>query len=419
MFVPACADGGPLRKLYQIRKRSGGRGKFSKILPISGAGHEEMNMMRAYFSLIWPLWGDKFSVSHGWSSDNQKSFIREVKDTHKSADALRILMEGLLSEWLRHHYSKNNGAKSYACLIKDLLYFSEGDSVDMGEGFDEGLLRFGLAILAFREGVRKKDPVLVHAARVAFLPVWRTHSHPTYATIIPLFVREYSLLPDEVRESVDSMMVSSNTGTIGKCQGLDFIGEEYNKKMKVGLASHPSQQQWVQATRLQPVIDTIREKVDDYFGALPTDRRDRSPFCHYPDILSWRATLRLYRKELFETKTVQKVKIPSNFVGEMKRDLKEDVKENFLKDPKPPYRSVSLGPFLGRKPIYKKKKNGEVIDPATIPTVPPTPNAGDQQLPKPLLSSLLCSFPSLSLSPSSSSFGVIPPHSPLPTNKTH
>ena len=55
-FLPICADGIPLRMLLKLQKEE----PFKNILSILGLGHEEVNMLRAFNSLIWPLWGKSF-----------------------------------------------------------------------------------------------------------------------------------------------------------------------------------------------------------------------------------------------------------------------------------------------------------------------------------------------------------------------
>ena len=104
-----CADGSPLRILNRIVRDDPSK---MLIIPIPGAGHEEMNMLRAFNSLVWPLWGDEFAESHGFSTERQKKLIEEVWDMHKGADAHKILLEGLFRELVYHFLQMSEGEKT-------------------------------------------------------------------------------------------------------------------------------------------------------------------------------------------------------------------------------------------------------------------------------------------------------------------
>ena len=233
---------------------------YQKIVLIPGAGHEEMNMLKSYLALTWEIWGEEFSKSHGFTSPNQLKMMRDVWDFHKSSAAHRILMKGFLLE-LIDLWLKENPTGSLDDFLKSsgLLYncpsppppsstpsspssSSISPSFAITKKFLVPLLQQGLNIILFHKGVRKKNFKLAQAARVAFLPMWFTESHPVYRMGVCNFLRDFSLMPDLLKEGISEWMFASKTGTVNRNQGLDFVGEELNRNIIRGVHPCPTLQ---------------------------------------------------------------------------------------------------------------------------------------------------------------------------------
>ena len=66
-IIPVVLDGSPFHlahKLIRLEPAS-----FHHILLIPGVGHEELNMYRLFFELIWSIMGKEFSISHGYQTE--------------------------------------------------------------------------------------------------------------------------------------------------------------------------------------------------------------------------------------------------------------------------------------------------------------------------------------------------------------
>jgi hypothetical protein len=323
-FLPVCVDGSPLRLMYESLRDE--KCSYGKIIPFPGLGHEQMNMISSYFSLIWPFWMGEFCKAHGFTKDQKEKFIK-VFDTHKCAEALQIMLEGIVKEQIREYLSW--------CKIKHLLpslpHFllqaglrwksespssarfnylhpvpptpptpsTSSTSSDLSFSWMSSLLLPGLAILAFVHSVRTCQYKTIHAARLAFLDVWFTLPHPIYRFVIPSFIRDLVVMPDSLRENVQRWTVGSNTGNEGKFQGLDFVGEELNKVVKGGLPPSPSFDQWKSSVRMIPLIKKIRFDLE-MTNLLPNTVFVDNFFVmrFQPDIISWRSSLR--RSHLFQ-----------------------------------------------------------------------------------------------------------------------
>jgi len=251
-------------------------------------------MMKAFNSLIWPLWGSEFAASHGFTTDRQQQLIRDVWDMHKCAEAHEIMMEGLWREVIRQFLITQEKEKTY----EEFQKWWEGKWM-------VPILNAGTFIMAFRKGVRENSFDLVHAARLCFLPMWWTTNHPVYRVAIAAFLRDFFLLPQRLQDQVKSWMLGTDSGNAKKHQGLDFVGEGKNRLVLRGVCPTPTFKAWFQAVRLETVFNHLREQMEGDTNLSCC----RSPTTHVADLLSWREALRGFLS----------VETPSNLKGKLVR----------------------------------------------------------------------------------------------------
>jgi hypothetical protein len=295
-FLPVCVDGVPLQMIYQLVRENK---KYEEILPLIGLGHEQMNMMSSFFSLIWGLWGPEFCVAHGYFSQLQQQRMKKISDTHKSFEGLQVMLEGILKEQMKEYLSLEN---SLPCSFADFLrksglqYPASRSSQHPFAWLNQTLLH-GLEVLAFVRGVREQNFHLLNSARIAFMDVWFTHSHPIYRMNITSTIRDLSLMPDEVYNMISQWTIGTNTGNACKNQGLDFVGEELNKIVKDGLSCCVEEEDWREVTRLVPLIQQIKKE----FGTETNINRHISHTAYREerkrpqlrsDVVSWRSVIR-------------------------------------------------------------------------------------------------------------------------------
>lgn len=276
-IIPIVLDGGPLRLAHKLLRQE--PDVFGRILPIPGAGHEELTMLRAFFNLVWCILGEEFAISHGYKTDSQQKYLRGVGDTHKGIEAHDILMEGLWREAI-HIYHRNSGNPAEKGKFSEFLK----------ETIFSDLIFHGTMIQLFHQGVRQNNFEMAHAARVAFLPMWWTCSHPVYRLVIPAFVRDFRQMPELLQGAVKSWIHGSVTGTKGKYEGLDFVGESFNRLVMAAVPSKPTFTDWEVGVRTENVVSNCREKLEEFTGKVPST--SRSKMLHVPDVLSWREALR-------------------------------------------------------------------------------------------------------------------------------
>jgi hypothetical protein len=319
-FVPLCMDGSPLQIIYELLRDEKTGKKYEKIIPLPGVGHEQMNMMSSYFDLIWPFWMPEFCESHGLKKETQQNKFLSVWDTHKCTDALQIMLEGMIREQMKeylawceiHHLSSS---LKHFLKVVELRWVSPPPppppppppspflqhvsplltpSTPPTPSFAwlSPLLLPGLEILAFIHGTRHCQIDLIHAARVSFLKVWFTHSHPKYRLCISSFIRELSVMPSFLSETIQRWTIGSNTGNDGNFQGADFVGEEHNRTIKGGSSIFPDYNKWKKIIRLAPLMKNLRKELERDTKPKPKDTKESSKIRMQPDVISWRGQLR-------------------------------------------------------------------------------------------------------------------------------
>jgi hypothetical protein len=308
-----------------------------------------MTMMKAWYGLIWPFLGDEFNHCHDLTSEAQKKMIPKVWCMHKSHEGVVLIIEALWREivqmWIEKGKEELNG-DFYATWV------------DTWVG---RFIYFGTLILLFREGVRSNDFTKMHAARIAFLPMWWTNSHTIYREVVPSFIRDYALMPNVLKEKIQMWMCGTNTGNESKYQGLDFVGEELNKMLLNVVKNSPTFEDWKEAVRILTLSKSLQEKLKEY--AYPTSSSNSSMGDrHIAEFARFRHAIR--RKLVLETPTTlsgKKCDYPDVFET-AESNMEEFLKKYLLKwepfgDTKEQYNSFFKDP--SRKRGTKKEEETE------------------------------------------------------------
>ena len=275
-IIPVVFDGGPLRMAHKLLCLE--PHVFGRILLIPGAGHEELTMYRAFFQLIWHVLGEEFAISHGYTTERQQLYLQNVGDTHKGAEAHAILLEGLWHEVL------------YLYLVETRFTGDKNGFFDfLKETIYDDILYFGTLILLFRKGVRKNNFEMTHSAQTAFLPMWFTCAHPIYRMVIPAFLSDFLVMPENLKVAVRYWFHGTVTGTPDKCEGLDFVGESYNRYVLSTIPPRPTFNDWRIGIQSEGFVQTCREITKELVGKVPFHNCTATP--HTPDVLSWHETL--------------------------------------------------------------------------------------------------------------------------------
>ena len=255
-------------------------------------------------------------------------------------------MEGLWREAI-HLYRQKSGDLSekgkFFEFLKETIFFD--------------LIFYGTMIQLFHQGVRRNDFEMAHSARIAFLPMWWTCSHPVYRLVIPAFVRDFCQMPVLLQDAVKSWVHGSVTGTNRKFEGLDFVGESFNRLVMSAVPSKPTFKDWEVGVRTEKIVSKCRDKLEDFTGKVPTS--SHSKMLHAADILSWQAVLRTYFNLSPTTLKGKKVQNADVFAT-AKHTMKDFLRDQF-RDLKPFLKSkIRYNAFFSKAGSSEEGKNEEV-----------------------------------------------------------
>ena len=121
-------------------------------------------------------------------------------------------------------------------------------------------------LLAFQVGVRENNASMWRSGRKALLPLLYTNNHSRWA---PLLLDDIAVVDHRCTAPVRRLreLFLSCRG-----QGFGWIQEEANKKAKRACIAN-NDRGWRLATSALSTMDTMRERVEDWFG-LKTNRRN-------------------------------------------------------------------------------------------------------------------------------------------------
>jgi len=119
--------------------------------------------------------------------------------------------------------------------------------------------------------------------------MWFTCAHPIYRMVIPAFLSDFLVMPENLKAAVRYWFHGTVTGTPDKCEGLNFIGESYNRYVLSTIPPRPTFNDWRIGIRSEGFVQTCQEITKELVGKVPFRNRTATP--HTPDVLSWHETL--------------------------------------------------------------------------------------------------------------------------------
>ena len=204
------------------------------ILSLIGAGHEEMMYLRVVSKLAYLVaGGDLIDLIH-FNSDSAHNLLSSGADTHKALQFIammrRVVTRSVVREYLVARGGEVDSIPTTPEGLRDFYAWIKGHSHDkrftlIAEIF---VIRDVPALMLFHDGVRRNLPRSRSAARKVLLPTVSSRNAYNYAKAIAVEIVMIAYrAPYEVRELVEKYM------TVYGCQGLDFVMEECNRRVKI------------------------------------------------------------------------------------------------------------------------------------------------------------------------------------------
>ena len=222
-----------------------------------------------------------------FKSPTAYKYFTEAKDNHKSWQAFKIFLHGLMLE-LIHTFSLQ--CKEDIGPIGFLKWQRETTSGTMKLIF-QLVLAYALGIYAQRVGDRNNDIHVSDAGRYAFIDWFYGFKHPIYREIQYQDLRNKALYPEEVKRQRSKNFSFSSTDIDARNQGGDFLLEQKVKRQKM-LAPKGvvKKETWKCVSRSVDDVDVVCKNTFQFLQILD-NTRSRSILLS-PEIKEWTVILR-------------------------------------------------------------------------------------------------------------------------------
>ncbi len=247
------SDGVPYVLGQRLRDESP---ELRNILLIPGAGHIEMNALKALFKLLWPIGLEQLAKLVGYRSDKALQYCLKAADHHKSWELITIFFKAAVIFMLKPYLTQCQDSKTRPT-VQDALASIQKVVNPTHKYMYDVTFTYVLALFLYRQGIRTRDPSLVLCAETTLSELFFGTNMTTYMDLYFRHVNTYLKAPLVVQTCIQQNYSCSDNSDEGRCEGGDFILEARNRRIKMfrppGVPTHA---QWTQMCRL---VDKLTE----------------------------------------------------------------------------------------------------------------------------------------------------------------
>ena len=287
-WVILGCDGPPYNLASRIIENA--ESKYEWVTLTSGLGHLHMNQIKCLFKILDNISLDALGREVlGFKSPNAYSYFIEAKDTHKSYQALLVLLEGTACEMCRLFLKDQNDFPKTA---QGFLNWCSENSNETFSFVYQIIFNFALAIYVQKVGVRMNNWNLIDAGRMKFLPLFYSFNHPIYQEVEYRDLCNRAMYPNTISDVLESQSCFNISSLPMNHQGGDFCLENKIKAHKlIAPKGKISQQMWKTLSRGLDEVEMIHNTAKDMLN-LDNNNRYRDEDL-YDEITTWRSVLRL------------------------------------------------------------------------------------------------------------------------------
>ncbi|KAK3103442.1 hypothetical protein FSP39_019273 [Pinctada imbricata] len=234
---------------------------LKNIILTPGLGHQEINMTRALFKILWdPMLVDLAKILN-YKSKRAIATCKNAYNHHKSWQILCITFFGTCDEIILQYVRsemENNNVPSLTEFY-NFLGAAENPNVSF---LKDCILTYLFALIIFRAGVRRNNADAIMAGKMKFAPLFYSLNMLFYQEIHFRDCMARVLMPQEIKEWWTENESFSTSGSPIKGEGGDFVLEAKNKAIKQWLpAGMPDERRWRRSIRNLDRLQKIRENV--------------------------------------------------------------------------------------------------------------------------------------------------------------
>ena len=235
---------------------------FRDIFLVPGAGHIEINLLRAIFGICKHICLDHISDRLGFRSTRAKAFISRGSNHHVTWQVFVIMYRAFALELAYEYYLdciRNDRVPSQ----RDWQEWRENDVRNANYHLLYDLVHcYFMGLACFRAGVRRNNSDAMLAGRQQIAPIMFIGKHRIYRKLIYRDMQTRIEAPKDIKAYIECNESFSRSGDETRGQGGDYVTEEENRDLKNCLPPGiPTLQSWQWASRCNMMLKQNRRSV--------------------------------------------------------------------------------------------------------------------------------------------------------------
>ena len=231
--------------------------KFDWLTLVSGMGHLHMNQMKTFFKVCDQVFMEPLGKEVlKFESKKAYDYFINAKDTHKSFQAITVLLFGATAE-LCYKFKQENQCN--ICTGEAFLgWIEEKNENKTFYLVSQLILNYAFAIYLQKQGVRCNDVKAIEAGRYKFLRMFYGFRHPIYQKVEYRDLRNRAFYLTDLKSTMDENLTFSKSNLNRNHQGGDFVLEEKIKSHKmIAPKGSISKDTWKRISRSTDDIESI------------------------------------------------------------------------------------------------------------------------------------------------------------------
>ena len=246
--------------------------KYDWLILFPGLGHVEVNIMRAFVDIAWPIYWESAAEELGFNSTQAKHKIRHTCNNHTLYKAFCAVYIASLRELVLPYVK---------ICIRD---FEGVDTLPTAQGYVEWVASnrsalgdnymfmykintiYAEAILNIRRGIRKNNFDVFISGLLNSKDIFYGRHHHMYASLFADFIIQYELLCPQM-QSFFRDNISHTSGSHESGQGADYKHEEANRDVLSYVRPHRlhDRKVWASAARKHTILSKLDKKIHDLY----------------------------------------------------------------------------------------------------------------------------------------------------------
>ncbi len=271
--------------------------EFDWIYLLIGDGHNEINLLRAFFELNWTPFIKDLASEMSFTSENAQRFAKNGKDHHTTWQLALVFHNGALRElvlpYVRHCARISPHTKPS---VNGFYEFIEDDSMkkcpNFGYLYDQ-ISRYSQGIINFRMGIRRNNFMLVESARFMTKELFYGRNHPKYRDVELFQNIQQLFMPEQVKQLLSKNVSITITNDHSSGEGYDYKLEDANRDIKriIPAGKIPSDNRWRIACRNHGTLQELDQSTMTQF-CLSLKETHPKPLFLSEAINAWQRVIR-------------------------------------------------------------------------------------------------------------------------------